>query len=38
MQGGVIGAIGSTGNADGAHLHFEMMFGGARVNPHDYIR
>jgi murein DD-endopeptidase MepM/ murein hydrolase activator NlpD len=38
VQGGVIGAIGSTGNADGAHLHFEMMFGGVRVNPHDYIR
>jgi len=38
MQGGVIGAIGSTGNADGAHLHFEMMYAGGRVNPHDYIR
>jgi murein DD-endopeptidase MepM/ murein hydrolase activator NlpD len=36
-QGNTIGAIGATGNADGAHLHFEMMYNGVRVNPHDYL-
>jgi len=36
-QGNTIGAIGSTGNSTGAHLHFEMMINGARVNPHDYL-
>jgi murein DD-endopeptidase MepM/ murein hydrolase activator NlpD len=37
LQGGVIAAIGSTGNSSGSHLHYEMMFEGARVNPHDYL-
>lgn len=37
FQGNTIGAIGATGNADGAHLHFEMMYNGVRVNPHDYL-
>lgn len=36
-QGNAIGAIGSTGNSDGAHLHFEMMYNAVRVNPHDYL-
>jgi murein DD-endopeptidase MepM/ murein hydrolase activator NlpD len=36
-QGNAIGAVGSTGKADGAHLHFEMMYNGVRVNPHEYI-
>lgn len=36
-QGNVIGAIGSTGNASGSHLHFEMMIDGAKVNPWDYL-
>jgi murein DD-endopeptidase MepM/ murein hydrolase activator NlpD len=36
-QGNTIGAVGSTGNSDGAHLHFEMMYNGVRVNPHDYL-
>jgi murein DD-endopeptidase MepM/ murein hydrolase activator NlpD len=36
-QGATIGAVGSTGNASGSHLHFEMMLGGGKVNPWDYL-
>ncbi len=35
-QGGYIGALGSTGNSSGAHLHFELSINGAKVNPLDY--
>jgi hypothetical protein len=38
FQGDVIGAVGSTGNSSGAHLHFELtsvLYG--KVNPLDYI-
>jgi murein DD-endopeptidase MepM/ murein hydrolase activator NlpD len=38
FQGNTLGAMGSTGNATGSHLHFEMMYNGVKVNPHDYIR
>jgi murein DD-endopeptidase MepM/ murein hydrolase activator NlpD len=38
FQGNTLGAIGSTGNATGSHLHFEMMYNGVKVNPHNYIR
>lgn len=36
-QGGYIGAMGSTGNSSGPHLHFELSINGAKVNPLDYI-
>jgi len=36
-QTNIIGAIGSTGNSSGPHLHFEMMYNGTKVNPHDYL-
>lgn len=35
-QGMAIGLIGTSGNATEAHLHFEMMFNGVKVNPHHY--
>ncbi len=37
-QGGYIGALGSTGNSSGPHLHFEMVYNGVKVNPLDYLR
>ena len=36
-QGGMIGAMGSTGNSTGPHLHFELVINGAKVNPLDYL-
>jgi murein DD-endopeptidase MepM/ murein hydrolase activator NlpD len=38
VKGGFIGAIGSTGNASGSHLHFEMMYEGTKANPHNYLK
>jgi murein DD-endopeptidase MepM/ murein hydrolase activator NlpD len=37
FQGATIGAVGSTGNSSGPHLHFELMYQSAKVNPLDYI-
>jgi hypothetical protein len=37
-RGIMIGALGSTGNSTGPHLHFEMGINGVKVNPLDYIQ
>jgi hypothetical protein len=37
FQGGGIGGVGNTGNSYGAHLHFELVYGGAKINPLDFL-
>lgn len=38
FQGGYIGGLGSTGNSTGPHLHFELVYNGAKLNPWDYLQ
>lgn len=37
FQGASLGAVGTTGNSSGPHLHFEIIYNGAKVNPWDYV-
>jgi murein DD-endopeptidase MepM/ murein hydrolase activator NlpD len=37
-QGSTIGALGTTGNSTGPHLHFELVINGAKINPLDYMQ
>lgn len=37
QQGDVIGAVGTTGNSSGPHMHFEVRVNGAAQNPFNYV-
>ncbi len=37
FQGATIGTIGNTGNSAGDHLHFELMYETAKVNPWNFL-
>jgi hypothetical protein len=36
-QGTVLGTLGTTGNSSGPHLHFELIYGTTKVNPHNFL-
>ena len=37
-QGTPVGAVGSTGNSTGPHLHFEIRAAGQKVDPMQYLK
>jgi murein DD-endopeptidase MepM/ murein hydrolase activator NlpD len=37
FQGTPVGELGNTGNSSGPHLHFELIYGSAKVNPWDFL-
>ena len=36
-RGDVLGAVGSTGNSTGCHLHFEVMVDDKKVDPKPWL-